>query len=132
MRILFCVLLLSSLHAELPPKGITVSQWVREDYFAAYLGGDMASFAKGEAKAKEMWMADDNAEARAWWASGKFYLASRAYQAGDAEGGALLFDEARGQANRALVKKEGGAVAVLAASYVLFRSEERRVGKECA
>ena len=120
MRILFCVLLLSSLHAELPPKGITVSQWVREDYFAAYLGGDMASFAKGEAKAKEMWMADDNAEARAWWASGKFYLASRAYQAGDAEGGALLFDEARGQANRALVKKDDGAVAVLAASYILF------------
>ena len=48
------------------------------------------------------------------------YLAARAYQAGDAEKGAALFDEAQGQANRALLKKDNGAVAVLGASYVLF------------
>lgn len=120
MRIIMAVLWLSVAWAELPPKGITVSQWVREEYFAAYLGNDMASFARAEAKAREIWMADDNPEARAWWASGKFYLSARAYQAGDIEKGALLFDEARGQANRALGKKDSAAVAVLAASYILF------------
>ncbi len=122
MRFLLMMSLLPvPLLAELPPKGITVSQWVREDYFAAYLGKDMASFAKGEAKAMEIMLATDDAEARAWVASGKLFLAARAYQAGNkSEAGALLFDEAMEGANRALFRKNPSAMRILAASYVLF------------
>ena len=119
MRILFCVLLLSTLHAELPPKGITVSQWVREDYFAAYLGGDMASFAKGEAKTRELLAADANDDgARSWLASGQVYLASRSYRDGKVAMGASQFEEAMRNAQQSLIKSNPTALRVLAATYI--------------
>jgi len=121
MRFLVAGLLLSSLQAELPPKGITVSQWLREDYFGAYLGNDMASFARAETKAKELLTADANNDgARSWLASGHLYMASCAYQAGRAEEGAELFATAMREAQRSLAKKNGTAVRVLAATQVLF------------
>ena len=121
MRILFCVLLLSSLHAELPRKGITVSQWVREDYFAAYLGGDMASFAKGEAKTRELLAADANDDgARSWLASGQVYLALRSYRDGKVAMGASQFEEAMRNAQQSLIKSNPTALRVLAATYILF------------
>ena len=119
MRILFCVLLLSTLHAELPPKGITVSQWVREDYFAAYLGGDMASFAKGEAKTRELLAADANDDgARSWLASGQVYLALRSYRDGKVAMGASQFEEAMRNAQQSLIKSNATALRVLAATYI--------------
>ena len=121
MRILIAAFWLCSLQAELPPKGITVSQWLREDYFSAYLGNDMAGFAKGEAKAKELLEANaDNNEARGWWASGKLYLAARAYQAGRAGEGDALFAAARQESQRALARKDGAAVRTLGASFILL------------
>ena len=121
MRFLVAGLLLSSLRAELPPKGITVSQWLREDYFGAYLGNDLASFARAEAKAKELLEADPGDDgARGWLASGKLYQASRAYQAGRAEEGAQLFEAAMKEAQRSLMKKNPTAVRTLGAAYVLF------------
>ena len=121
MRILFCVLLLSSLQAELPRKGITVSQWVREDYFAAYLGSDMASFAKGEAKTRELLAADANDDgARSWLASGQVYLALRSYRDGKVALGASQFEEAMRNAQQSLIKSSPTALRVLAATYILF------------
>ena len=121
MRILFCVVLLSSLHAELPPKGITVSQWVREDYFAAYLGGDMATFEKGMAKTRELLAADTNNDgARGWLASGQIYLALRSYKEGKAALGASQFEEAMRTAQQSLIRSNPTALRVLAATYILF------------
>lgn len=121
MRIVMAAALLSSLQAELPPKGITVSQWVREDIFAGFLGGDMATFEKGMAKAKELLAADAaNDAARSWLAGGQIYLASRAYKPGNAEAGAAQFAEAMKNAETSLMKKNSTAVRVLGATYVLF------------
>lgn len=113
------VSLLSSLRAELPPKGITVSQWVREDIFAGILGGEMTTFEKGMAKAKELLAADaGDDQARSWLASGQIYLASRAYKAGNPDAGAAQFTEAMKNAETSLMKKNPTAVRVLAATYV--------------
>ena len=119
MRILFCTFLLCSLRAELPPKGITVSQWVREDIFAGILGGDMATFEKGMAKARELLAADANDDgARSWLASGQVYLVLRSYKEGKAAVGASQFDEAMRTAQQSLAKSDRTALRVLSATYV--------------
>ena len=121
MRILFCALLFSALHAELPPKGITVSQWVREDIFAGMLGGDMATFEKGMAKVRELLTADPGDDAaRSWLASGQVYLALRSYKDGKAALGASQFEEAMRTAQQSLAKSNPTALRALAATYVFF------------
>jgi tetratricopeptide (TPR) repeat protein len=121
MRVFLVLMSLSFLQAELPPKGITVSQWVREDYFSTYLGGDLSGLERGEAKAKELLATDEtNDSARAWLAGGQLFVAGRAYKAGDVNEGNRRFDEAMGQASRALMKQDGSAVRILGASYILM------------
>lgn len=121
MRALTGLLLLGSLYAELPPQGITVSQWVREDYFTSYLGGDLSGLERGAAKAREILAADaKNDSARAWLASGKLFLAGRARQAGQIDESNRLFNEARTEAQTALMSKNPSAIRILGASYVLM------------
>jgi tetratricopeptide (TPR) repeat protein len=121
MRVLFILISLSALWAELPPKGITVSQWVREDLFAGYLGGDMATFEKGMAKTRELLAANPNDDgARGWLASGQVYLAMRAYKSKGADAGGLQLAEAMRNAHQSLAKQDPTAIRVLAATFVFM------------
>jgi tetratricopeptide (TPR) repeat protein len=120
MRALLVVVLTLSLWAELPPQGVTVSQWVREDIFAGMLGNDLATFEKGMAKTRELLSVDpNNDEARAWLAGGQVYLATRTYKSGNPEKGSSQLAEAIGNAHQALAKKDPSAMRILAGSFVL-------------
>lgn len=102
---------------------VAVSTLVREDMFAGFLEGDMASLARGEANLDKLYTARPNArgETRAWQAGAAMYRAVRAREAGNNAEYATLYAKALGYlteadqfvATQPVVSAIGGGLAVL-------------------
>lgn len=121
MRTLLLLPALLTLRAELPPPGISVSQWVREDLFAGILGNDTTAFERGMSKARELLAKDpDDFAARGWLAMGQLSLAAQLQRTQGPEASATAFAEARRNAKRAIAKNDPSALRTIAAGNVFL------------
>lgn len=113
---LLCLSLLLGAFAQLPPAGIRVSTWVREDIFAGLLVNDQERFAQGMSKIDSILAAEPkNAEALAWRAGGEFYLALRAHENGQS----ARYRELRSKSNETFAEaaRQGASSQALAPVY---------------
>jgi hypothetical protein len=102
---------------------LTVHTQVREDIFAGYMADDMERFEIGVKKLDAMLRENaENVHALSWAGSSELFRAIKAHEAGKQADFRTLYAGGKNKMERALAlaPKDGGVLAVLGASLILF------------